>query len=122
MVPGQVLDRVVGPFALVRVAISSEESDRRLGRIIGQSQADPNSSLASKFKDATAEPTQRLQDGLRDALPHIDTAELTLRVALMMSAIKGFASGTFDVFIAESDPTRDLQDRVIDRLIAITTP
>jgi hypothetical protein len=105
----------------MHVAISREKSDRRLGRIIGQLQASPNRRLDSKFEDATAAPTQRIRDGLRDALPHLDTAELTLRVALMVSALAGFASGAFDLFIAESDPERDLQNRILERLIAITT-
>jgi hypothetical protein len=37
------------------------------------------------------------------------------------SALSGFASGAFDVFIVESDPARELQARVIDLLVAIAT-
>jgi hypothetical protein len=66
-------------------------------------------------------PFQRLRDGLCRALPHLDTAELTLRVAFMVSALSGFAGGAFDVFIDESDPARELHARVIDLLVAITT-
>ncbi len=106
---------------LVRVAVSREKSDRRLGRIISQSHASPKGRLDRTFKDATAVPTQRLQAALRQALPHLDTAELTLRVALMLSALAGFTSGAFDAFIAESDPERGLQDRVVNRLVAIMT-
>jgi AcrR family transcriptional regulator len=106
---------------LVRVAISRETGDRRLGRIIGHSQATPDGRLDSNFKDATAVPFQRLRDGLCRALPHLDTAELTLRVAFMVSALSGFAGGAFDVFIDESDPARELHARVIDLLVAITT-
>jgi AcrR family transcriptional regulator len=106
---------------LVRVAISRETGDRRLGRIIGQSLATPDGRLDHNIKDITAVPTQRLRDGLRDALPHLDPADLTLRVAFMVSALSGFASGAFDVFIVESDPARELETRVIERLIAIIT-
>jgi AcrR family transcriptional regulator len=106
---------------LVRVAISREKSDRRLGRIISQSHTSPGSQLDSKFKDVTAEPTQQLLDRLGQLLPHLDNAELTLRVALMLSALAGFASGAFDAFIVEPDSTGELQTRVIDRLIVMTT-
>ena len=85
---------LIGAWAtpLVRVTVSREASDRRLGRIIGQAQASP--SLDGRFKDATAAPTQQLRDGLRETLPHMEAAELTLRVALAVSALVGFASGT----------------------------
>lgn len=106
---------------LVRVAISREESDRQLGRIIGQSHASPGGRLDSNFKDATAAPTQRLRDGLGQALPQVGLTELTLRVALMASALAGFASGAFEPFIIESDPIRDLDTRIIDRLVVIAT-
>lgn len=116
-------DAVIRAWAmpLVRVAISRDPSDRRLGRIIGQSQTSTNGHLDATFKEATAVPTRRLRDGLRAALPHLDTADLTLRVALMLSALSGFANGAFDLLIAESDPERDLYRRVVDRLVAITT-
>jgi AcrR family transcriptional regulator len=106
---------------LVQVAISRDHGDRRLGRIIGQGQASHNSRLDRKFKNATAEPTQRLRDALRRALPHLETADLTLRVALMVSALSGFASGAFEDFITQAEPTRELRTRIINRLIALTT-
>jgi AcrR family transcriptional regulator len=106
---------------LVRVAISRHPGDRRLGRIISQSHARPDGRLESRFKDATAAPTQRLRDGLGRALPHLDSREVTLRVALMFSALAGLASGAFDAFIVEADPAADLQTRIIDRLVTVTT-
>jgi hypothetical protein len=106
---------------LVRVATSQDQADRRLGRIIAQGQANPDTELDRRFKEATAVPTQRLSDGLRFALPHLDEAEVALRIALMVSALAGLASGAFDHLIAESDPSRELPARVTERLIAIAT-
>jgi hypothetical protein len=106
---------------LVRVATSQDRGDRRLGRIIAQGQASPDMELDRRFKAATAIPTQRLSDGLRLALPHLDGAEVALRIALMVSALSGLASGAFDHLIAESEPSRELAARVTDRLVAIVT-
>jgi AcrR family transcriptional regulator len=106
---------------LVRVATSLDEGDRRLGRIIAQGQASPGMALDRRFREATAVPTERLFVGLAHALPQLDAAEVMLRIALMVSALSGLASGVFDAFIAESDPSRELHSRVLDRLIAVAT-
>ncbi len=104
---------------LVHVALSSAPDARRLGRIIGQGHAAPSGELDESVRAAASRATAALLRGLRQALPRTSPADLTLRVALMASALAGFAGGAFEPFLTQADPERDLEERVIARLVAI---
>jgi AcrR family transcriptional regulator len=104
---------------LVRVAIGSTPRERRLGRIISQAHAAPLGDLDVTVRDTTVVPADLFLAGLAAALPKVDPAELRLRFALMASAVAGFATGAFEPALAEADPGRDLEARIIALLGAI---
>ncbi|MDA0182522.1 TetR family transcriptional regulator [Solirubrobacter phytolaccae] len=106
---------------LIRVAVGTTAEERRLGRIVGQTLAAPLEHLDVRLRELATAPTERLIAGLERALPDVGRAELTLRVALLSSALAGFASGAFEPWVARSDPERELEARVLDRLVRLTT-
>lgn len=106
---------------LVRVATAPTREERRLGRIIGQALADPDSALDARFRQLISETDEQLIRGVRTALPRVDERDLRLRLAFMASALAGLASGTFEPLLALADPDDDLERRVLDLLVAVMT-
>jgi AcrR family transcriptional regulator len=106
---------------LVRVAVGGHPEARRLGRIIGQGHASPMGDLDASVRESASDATERLVRGLARALPGTPAGDLVLRVALMASALAGFAGGAFEPFLARAEPERDLEARMLARLVAIAT-
>jgi AcrR family transcriptional regulator len=106
---------------LIRVATGSSADERRLGRIVGQGLAAPLGGPDVQLRELTTAPTERLIDGLEQSLPTVGRPELVLRVALAASALAGFASGTFEPWIAQAHPERELHARILGRLTRLVT-
>ena len=106
---------------LIDVATSTSAPQRRLGRIVGHTLAMPLSALDVQVRELASGPTERLIDALERALPQVGRPELTLRVALMSSALAGLASGAFEPWLERSEPARDLRARLLARLVRVAS-
>ncbi len=71
------------------MAVGTTAEERQLGRIVGQTLAAPLDHLDVRVREQASKPTERLIDGLAQALPDARREALTLRVALMSSALAG---------------------------------
>jgi AcrR family transcriptional regulator len=106
---------------LIEVAVSGTPDARRLGRLIGQGHSLPLGELDTSVRDAVAEATRLLLDGLEAALPGVPRAELVLRLALAASALAGLAGGAYEPFLTQAEPGRELEQRILQRLVAVFT-
>ncbi|RKQ92614.1 TetR family transcriptional regulator [Solirubrobacter pauli] len=106
---------------LVRVAIGRTPEERRLGRIVGQTLAAPFAQVDVQVRALASRPADRLIAGLDRALPHVGEDDLTLRVALMSSALAGFASGAFEPWLERAAPDQELEARLLERLVRLAT-
>lgn len=88
-----------------------------LGRVIAQTLAAPAGSLDVQVREATTRATELLLDGLARALPDVAAADRSLRLALMASALAGFAGGSYAPFLTGTD----LEARILERLVAIAS-
>lgn len=106
---------------LIRVATDGTPEAQRLGRIVGQTLAAPSESLDVQLREMAAQPTEQLIEGLDRALPSVARPEIVLRVALAASALAGLASGAFGPLLAEAQPEREIQARILQRLTRLVT-
>jgi AcrR family transcriptional regulator len=105
---------------LLQPAFSSDLGARRLGAIIGQALAAPQSSLGELVRGVVADTDAQLVRGLRRAMPEATEPDLRLRVAVMVTVVGGLATGSFATHIARSEIDA-VSERVLDLLVAIAT-
>jgi AcrR family transcriptional regulator len=106
---------------LVRVAIGAGREERRLGRIVGQTLAAPLEGADVRLRELVSEPTERLIAALEEALPKVGRAELTLRVTLASSSLAALSSGAFEPWLSRADPGRELEERIMNRLVRLVS-
>lgn len=104
------------PF--IDVVTSDCPKQRRLGRIASRALSDEDG-IAKGIRDLAAATDVRVIRGLMSSVPKVDERDLWLRVAVMASALSGFAGGIFDPLIDRSATGRPLRERLLDLLEAI---
>lgn len=107
---------------LVHAATAPTPDERRLGRIIGHALADPGAgNLGASVRGVMVATDNLLIDGLAVAVPRVSAPDLRLRLALMAGAVAALASGSVEPLLERADAQRDLEARILDRLVALAT-
>jgi AcrR family transcriptional regulator len=101
--------------AWARPLIDVAVGGKPLARVIAQTLTAPSGTLDVQVRAAADRATALLLAGLRGVLPEVGDDDLRLRLALMASALAGFAGGSYAPFLAGGD----LEARILDRLVRI---
>ena len=106
---------------LVRASIDQTDLGLRLGRLVKQGLAEPQSPLEDALREVVAETDERLIAGLQQSLPELPEATLRLRLAVMVSVVTGFTGGAFEPHLARAQPENRLEDRLVELLVGLST-